>query len=190
MMDGIHFSETCVLTIVTRFHIPQDRILPSQLRENLKSYMRVLCFHSNTVLHESTNLQLRSPVQTDRPQWMIRPLKPRGKSRGCYHYIWIGEIMMTTHETIPSLKTTRAGCCSTFCPSSSWRPRGTCRWGNVPCSVSHLNSYLAVCSSEKWGPVTRTRLPLVDPHNRDVKHAILTINKCIQNFYEKKFLLK
>jgi hypothetical protein len=39
MMEAIHSSEMLVLTRVTRRHIPEDRILHSHGRENLKSYI-------------------------------------------------------------------------------------------------------------------------------------------------------
>jgi hypothetical protein len=39
MMEAIRSSETSVLTIGTRHHIPEDGILNSDRRENLKSYI-------------------------------------------------------------------------------------------------------------------------------------------------------
>jgi hypothetical protein len=39
MMDGIRSSETSVLTVATRYHMPEDGILHSHRRENLKSYI-------------------------------------------------------------------------------------------------------------------------------------------------------
>jgi thiazole synthase ThiGH ThiG subunit len=38
MMEAIRASETSVLTIATRRHIPEDDIVHSQLHENPKSY--------------------------------------------------------------------------------------------------------------------------------------------------------
>jgi hypothetical protein len=38
MMEAIRFSETLVFTEATRRHIPEDGILHSHRRENLKSY--------------------------------------------------------------------------------------------------------------------------------------------------------
>jgi hypothetical protein len=39
MMEAISFSETSFLTRATRRQIPEEGILHSHLRENLKSYM-------------------------------------------------------------------------------------------------------------------------------------------------------
>jgi hypothetical protein len=39
MVNAIHSSETSILTIATRRHIPEDGILHSQGLENLKSYI-------------------------------------------------------------------------------------------------------------------------------------------------------
>jgi hypothetical protein len=41
MMEVISFSETLVLTIATRHHIPEDCILHSHRREYLKSYIEL-----------------------------------------------------------------------------------------------------------------------------------------------------
>jgi hypothetical protein len=40
MMEAIRSSETSVLTIVTRHQMPEEGILHSHRRENLKSYIR------------------------------------------------------------------------------------------------------------------------------------------------------
>jgi hypothetical protein len=42
MIDGIHFSETSVLTRATRRHMPEDSILPSHRCENLKYYIELI----------------------------------------------------------------------------------------------------------------------------------------------------
>jgi hypothetical protein len=42
MLEAIHSSQTSVRTIATRHHIPEDDILHSHGRENLKSYRRAL----------------------------------------------------------------------------------------------------------------------------------------------------
>jgi hypothetical protein len=39
MMEAIRYSETSVLTRATLRHIPEDSILHSQIRENVKSYI-------------------------------------------------------------------------------------------------------------------------------------------------------
>jgi hypothetical protein len=44
MKEALSSSETSVLTRATRRKIPEDAILHSHRRENLKSYMTLLCF--------------------------------------------------------------------------------------------------------------------------------------------------
>jgi hypothetical protein len=39
MMEGIRYSEASVLTRATQRHVPEDGILHSDYRENLKSYI-------------------------------------------------------------------------------------------------------------------------------------------------------
>jgi hypothetical protein len=40
LMEALHYSETSVLTRVTRYNIPEDVIFHSYLSENLKSYIK------------------------------------------------------------------------------------------------------------------------------------------------------
>jgi hypothetical protein len=41
MIEAIHFSESSTLTRTTRSHIPEDVIIHSQCRENLRSYVSI-----------------------------------------------------------------------------------------------------------------------------------------------------
>jgi hypothetical protein len=43
IMEAIRFSETLVFTGATRRQIPEEAILHSHCRENLKPYMPLLC---------------------------------------------------------------------------------------------------------------------------------------------------
>jgi hypothetical protein len=44
MMEAIRYSETSVITRATRLNIPEDDILHSHCRENLKSYISLTCW--------------------------------------------------------------------------------------------------------------------------------------------------
>jgi hypothetical protein len=50
MMDTILSSDTSVLTTVTRRNIPENGILHSHLRENLKSYIPAILSTGNEIL--------------------------------------------------------------------------------------------------------------------------------------------
>jgi hypothetical protein len=44
IINAIHSSETSVLTRATRHHVPEDGILHSHCRQNLKSYIPEYCY--------------------------------------------------------------------------------------------------------------------------------------------------
>jgi hypothetical protein len=53
MMQAILSSETCALTGGTRYHVPEDDILRSHLRGNLKSYRMTIYWEINPVTDQS-----------------------------------------------------------------------------------------------------------------------------------------
>jgi hypothetical protein len=62
-MEAIRSSETAVHTRSTRRHIPEDDILHSHRRENLKSYKLMLIFTANvTEITDSFNCQNLLPI--------------------------------------------------------------------------------------------------------------------------------
>jgi hypothetical protein len=65
MMGAVRFSETSVLKRTTPRHIPEDGILHSHRRENLKSYIYYACFlfvkeNYSDIMHQLNQIWGRS----------------------------------------------------------------------------------------------------------------------------------
>jgi hypothetical protein len=88
-MEAIRSSETSVNTISTRRHIPEDDILHSHRRQNLKSYNRKTCFlrgRSGSYITTDTNIAVSVFVSECSDIQVSRKLEERIETSGTEDY--------------------------------------------------------------------------------------------------------